>query len=69
MRSTGGELPFSYLIMGVLSLLIISTVLAGLWSSYETSRSSLATNSERLRTMTEAHIDNSFRLIDTGLKI
>ena len=69
MRSTGGELPFSYLMMGVLSLIIISAVLAGLGSSYETSKSSLETNAERLRAMTEAHIDNSFRLVDTGLKI
>lgn len=69
MRSAGGELRFSYLMMGVLFLIIISAVLAGIWSSYETSMNSLGSNKERLRNMTEAHIDNSFRLIDTGLKI
>ena len=55
--------------MGILSVLIVIVVLAGLWTSYETSRGNLEANANRLEVMTEAHLDNSFRLIDTGLKL
>jgi PAS domain S-box-containing protein len=54
---------------GVLFVIIVTVLLAGIWTSYQTSRSNLETSAERLRVMTESHINNSFRLIDTSLKI
>ena len=69
MRTNDRRLRFSYLLMGILSVLIVTVVLAGIWTSYETSRSNLEANANRLQVMTEAHLDNSFRLIDTGLKL
>jgi PAS domain S-box-containing protein len=69
MPATDRKLRFSYLMMGILFAIIITLVLAGIWTSYETSRSQLETNAARLRAMTESHINNSFRLIDTSLKI
>ena len=55
--------------MAILFAIIVTVVLAGIWTSYETPRSNLETNTDRLRAMTESHINTSFRLIDTGLKI
>ena len=63
------KLPFAYLLMGVLFAIIATIVLAGIWTSYETSASGLELNAERLRAMTESHINTSFRMIDTSLKI
>ncbi len=63
------KLPFAYLIMGILFCIIATVVIAGIWSSYETSRSNLATNAERLQGITESYINTSFRMIDSGLKL
>jgi PAS domain S-box-containing protein len=63
------KLPFSYLMMAILFVIIATVVLAGIWTSYETSRSNLEKNAAGLRAMTESHINTSFWLIDTGLKI
>ena len=69
MRSTHGKLRFSYLMMAILFVVIVTVLLVGIWASYETSRSNLETNAVQLRNMTEAHINTSFRMIDTSLKI
>jgi PAS domain S-box-containing protein len=69
MQSTDRKLPFSYLLMGVLFVIIVTVVLAGIWTNFETSRSNLETNAERLREITESHINASFRMIDTSLKL
>src|SRR5665647_3221022 len=63
------KLPFSYLMMAILFVIIATVVFAGIWVSYETSRSNLETNAAGLRTITESHINSSFRMIDTGLKL
>ena len=63
------KLRFSNLIMGILFIIIATVVIAGIWYSYEASRSNLAANAERLQGITELHIDTSFRMIDTGLKL
>ena len=69
MVRTHRRLRFSYMMTGILFVIIVTVLLAGIWTSYQTSRSNLETNAERLRVMTESHINNSFRLIDTSLKI
>jgi PAS domain S-box-containing protein len=68
MRVNRGKLPFSYLLMVVLFAIIITVVLAGIWTNYETSRSNLQENADRLRTIAEEHIDSHFRIIHVGLK-
>ncbi len=69
MRSPGQKLPFSYLMMAILFVTIVIIVLAGIWINYQNSKHTIEENAERLRVMTESHLDNSFRLIDTGLKL
>lgn len=69
MRDTDRKQPFSYLLMGILFFIIVSVVLAGIWINYDTSRKTTQANAARFRTITESHIDNSFTMIDTGLKI
>ncbi|OPX67652.1 MAG: sensory histidine kinase AtoS [Methanoregulaceae archaeon PtaB.Bin056] len=69
MRHPGRKLPFSYLLMGIIFLIIVTVLLAGIWINYAHSVSHTEENAERLRAMTESHIDNSFRMIDTGLKL
>lgn len=69
MRDRGGKLPFSYLLMGILFFTIIVIVLAGIYINYENSGNNLRENADRLRVMTESHIDRSFELIDAGLKL
>src|SRR5512139_2131657 len=69
MSSTGKKLPFSYLMMAILFFIIITIVLAGIWINYENSKSNLEKNAVRLRVMTESHLNNTFREIDTGLKL
>jgi PAS domain S-box-containing protein len=69
MRSTDGKLPFSYLLAGVLFVIIVTVVLAGIWTNHETSQLNRQANADRLRAMSEAHIDTSFRMIDTSLKL
>lgn len=69
MRHTERRLPFSYLLMGILFLIIVTALIAGLWINYENSKNHTVENAERLRVMTESHMDNSFRMIDTGLKL
>ncbi len=69
MSDTRRKQPFSYLLMGILFLIIVSVVLAGIWINFDNSRRTTQANAERLRVITESHIDNSFRMIDTGLKI
>ena len=55
--------------MGVFAVVIVTVVLAGIWTNYETSRSNLETNANRLRGISEDHINEHLRLIHTGLKI
>ncbi len=62
-------MPFSYLLMGIIFLIIIILVLAGIWINYENSEHNLRDNADRLRVMTESHLENSVRMIDTGLKL
>ncbi len=62
------KLPFSYLMMAILFVIIATVVLAGIWVSYQTSRSHLETSAAGLRAITESHINTSFRMIDTILK-
>jgi PAS domain S-box-containing protein len=62
-------IPFSYLLMGIIFLIIIILALAGIWINYENSEHSLRENADRLRIMTESHLENSIRMIDTGLKL
>jgi len=69
MREIDRKLPFSHLLMAILFVIIATAVLAGLWISYETSRSHLQTNADGLRAITETHINTSFRMIDTSLKL
>ncbi len=69
MPSLNRKLPFSYLMMGILFVIIATIVLAGIWTSCQTSMANLETNANRLRNMTESHINNSFQMIDTGLKL
>ena len=69
MKDTYRKQPFSYLLMGILFFIIVSVVLAAIWINYDTSRATTQANAERLKVITESHIDNSFRMIDTGLKI
>jgi PAS domain S-box-containing protein len=64
-----GKLPFSYLLMGIIFLIIITFVLAGIWLDFENSEHTIRENADRLRAMSESHIENSFRMIDTGLKL
>lgn len=63
------KLPFSLLLLGVILFIIISLVLTGIWIYYETSEDSVRENAERLKVITRSHIENSFRMIDTGLKL
>ncbi len=69
MPSINRKLPFSYLMMGILFVIIATVVLAGIWTNYETSRSHLETDADGLRAMTESHINTSFRMIDASLKL
>lgn len=69
MSDTDRRQPFSYILMGILFLIIVSVVLAGIWINYDNSRNTAQANAERLRAITESHIDNSFKMIDTGLKM
>ncbi len=69
MVTTRRRLRFSYLMTGILFVIIVTVLLAGIWTSYQTSRSNLEANADRLSGLTESHINNSFRLIDTGLKL
>jgi PAS domain S-box-containing protein len=69
MPSIYRELPFSYLMMGILFVIIATVVLAGIWTSYETSRTHLEDEAAGLRAMTESHINTSFRMIDASLKL
>ncbi len=69
MRLPGWRIPFKYLLMGIIFLIVIIIVLSGIWVSYVNSCDNLRENADRLRSMTESHIDNSFRLIDSGLKL
>ncbi|MEN6342964.1 MAG: ATP-binding protein [Methanospirillum sp.] len=69
MREIDRKLPFSHLLMAILFVIIATAVLAGLWISYETSRSHLQANADGLRAITETHINTSFRMIDTSLKL
>ncbi len=69
MPSISRKLPFSYLMMAILFVIIATVVLAGIWTNYETSRSHLEANADGLRAITESHINTSFRMIDTSLKI
>ena len=68
MPASDRKLRFSFLLMGILFAIIATIVLAGIWASYETSRSHLVENADLLRGLTEAHINSSFHLVDTGLK-
>ncbi|HOT03115.1 MAG TPA: ATP-binding protein [Methanolinea sp.] len=68
-RQNDGKLPYSYLLMGILFLIIVTALIAGIWMNYESAKSHTVENAERLRAMTESHMDNSFRMIDTGLKL
>jgi len=52
MATTRRRLRFSYLMTGVLFVIIVTVLLAGIWTSYQTSRSNLETSAERLRVMT-----------------
>ena len=69
MRFNEVKIPFSYLLMGIIFLIIIILVLAGIWINYENSEHNLRENADRLRVMTESHMENSIRMIDTGLKL
>jgi len=62
-------LPFSVLLTGIIFAIIVVALLAGIWMNYVSSRYHLEKNAQNLRHMTESHIDTSFRMIDTGLKI
>ncbi len=55
--------------MLILFLIIIPLVLAGIWINYQNSEHAIEENAARLRVMTESHLDNSFRMIDTGLNL
>lgn len=68
MPASDRKLRFSFLLMGILFAIIATIVLAGIWASYETSRSHLVENADLLRGLTEAHINRPFHLVDTGLK-
>jgi len=69
LRPVERKLPFSYLLMGIIFLIIVIVLLAGIWINHANSASHAKENAERLRAMTESHMDNSFRMIDTGLKL
>ncbi|MDD5419089.1 MAG: ATP-binding protein [Methanomicrobiaceae archaeon] len=55
--------------MGIIYCIVIVAVLAGIWINYTNSCDDLRENADRLQNMTESHIDNSFQLIDAGLKL
>ena len=55
--------------MAILFVIIVIIVIAGIWINYENSKDNIENNADRLRVMTESHLDNSFRMIDTGLKL
>ncbi|MDH7593957.1 MAG: ATP-binding protein [Methanomicrobiales archaeon] len=63
------KLPFSHVFMVILLLLITLSVLAGIWIFLDSSERYIRENSVRQRAMTESHINNSFRMIDAGLKL
>jgi len=63
------KLSFSHILMLILFLIIIPLVLAGIWINYQNSEHAIEENAARLRVMTESHLDNSFRMIDTGLNL
>jgi len=62
-------LPFKHLLAGIIFIIVIILLLTGIWINYENSKHNLETNAARLRDMTESYIDNSFQLIDAGLKL
>lgn len=62
-------LPFSYILLGIIFFIIIALALTGIWFQYKTSESSIRGNAERLKAMDRSHIENSFRMIDAGLKL
>ncbi len=68
-RITDRKLPFKHLLTGIIVLIIIILVLAGIWVNYAHSARDLKDNANRLRVMTEMYIDNSFTLNDVGLKL
>lgn len=55
--------------MGILFIIIVTALLAGIWANYESSKSNLEANAHRLHVITESHLNNSFRMIDAGLTI
>ncbi|NLW76474.1 MAG: hypothetical protein GXY18_08640, partial [Methanomicrobiales archaeon] len=69
MPSISEKLHFSYLIMGILFIIIVSVLLVGIWANYESSKNNLEANAYRLHAITESYINNSFRMIDAGLTI
>ncbi len=62
-------MPFKHLLAGIIFIIVIILLLTGIWINYENSKHNLETNAARLRDMTESYIDNSFQLIDAGLKL
>jgi Signal transduction histidine kinase involved in nitrogen fixation and metabolism regulation len=60
---------YSHILLGIILFILIPLVLTGIWIYYETSESAVRDNAARLRVMDHSHIDNSFRMIDTGLKL
>jgi len=66
---TDGKLPFKHLLTGIIILIIIVLVLAGIGANYANSAQDLKDNANRLRVMTEMYIDNSLTLNDVGLKL
>jgi PAS domain S-box-containing protein len=69
MRVFGHRMSFKHLLTGIIFCIVIVVVLAGIWISYASASDNLRKNADRLRTMTEDHVDTSFRMIDTGLKL
>ncbi|MGB4235418.1 MAG: ATP-binding protein [Methanoregulaceae archaeon] len=65
----GWKIPFKYLLTGTIFIIVIVIVLSAIWINYVNSCDELGENFDRLRTMTESHIENSFQLIDSGLKL
>jgi len=63
------KLHFSNLIMGIIFIIIVTVLLAGIWANYESSKNNFEANANRLHAITESYINNSFRMIDAGLTI
>jgi PAS domain S-box-containing protein len=55
--------------MGILFIIMVTVLLAGIFANYESSKSHLEANAHRLHVITESHLNNSFRMIDAGLTI